>query len=62
LGGGLAILISPFVLGWLADQLSLQQAFGIVALLLVTAIIVTFLTGRLVTFRRSTLEKTLPRP
>jgi MFS family permease len=54
LGGGLAILISPFVLGWLADQFSLQQAFGIVALLLITAIIVTFLTNRLATSRTPT--------
>jgi MFS family permease len=34
LGAGMAILIAPFVLGWLADQVGIRGAYGIVALLL----------------------------
>ena len=47
LASGLAILISPLVLGWVADQLNLQNAFGVVAGLLLAAATVTFLTNRL---------------
>jgi fucose permease len=34
LGGGSAVLIVPISLGWLADQTSISQAFGVVAALL----------------------------
>jgi predicted MFS family arabinose efflux permease len=46
LAGGLAILISPFILGWVADQLDIQNAYGVVALLLIVAVAVTWLTNR----------------
>lgn len=47
MASGLAILISPLILGWIADQLDLQQAYGVVAVLLLAAAAVTFLTNRL---------------
>ncbi len=47
LGAGLAILIAPLTLGWTADQFNIQNAYGIVALLLVIAAVVTFLANRL---------------
>ncbi len=49
LGAGLAILIAPLVLGWTADQLDIQNAYGLVPLLLVIVIVVTFFTYRLET-------------
>lgn len=45
--GGLAILIAPLVLGWTADQLNIQNAYGIVGLLLLFAALVTMLANRL---------------
>jgi fucose permease len=45
--GGLAILIAPLVLGWTADQLNIQNAYGIVGLLLLVAALVTFFANRL---------------
>jgi MFS family permease len=35
IGAGLAILIMPLLLGWIADQLELKKAFGLVIVLLV---------------------------
>jgi fucose permease len=49
LGAGLAILIAPLALGWTADQVDIQNAYGIVALLLVWAIAVAVLARRWVT-------------
>jgi fucose permease len=46
LGAGLAILIAPLVLGWTADQLTIRNAYGIVAVLLVGAIAVAAVTNR----------------
>jgi fucose permease len=40
LGSGLAILAAPFLLGWLADSYSLEQAFVIVALLDMIAFVI----------------------
>jgi fucose permease len=54
LGVGLALLISPLVLGWLADRLGLQIAFGMVIVLMVTAIAVIMLNNRFL------LNNTLP--
>jgi fucose permease len=34
LGSGIAALIAPFVLGWLADHIGIQKAYSVVALLL----------------------------
>jgi fucose permease len=39
LGSGSAIFAAPLVLGWLADQMSLQKAYGIVVALLVIAVL-----------------------
>jgi fucose permease len=41
LGTGVAILSAPLLVGWLADQMSIQQAYGIVAVLIVLAIAAT---------------------
>ena len=46
LGSGVAILLAPFTLGWLADAYDLASAFAVIAVLLVTAIAVTALTNR----------------
>jgi predicted MFS family arabinose efflux permease len=54
LAGGLAILIAPLILGWVADQLNIQNAYGIVALLAVIAAIVTFFANRLAESQRET--------
>ena len=48
LAGGLAILIAPLTLGWVADQLNIQNAYGLVVLLLVAAVTVTWSTNHLV--------------
>ncbi len=40
LGVGAALLTAPLLLGWIADRLSLQSAYGLVAVFLVTAIVV----------------------
>jgi fucose permease len=50
LGAGLAILIAPLALGWTADQVDIQNAYGIVALLLVLAIAVAVLARCWVTY------------
>lgn len=47
LGIGLAILVAPLSLGWVADQLDIQNAYGLVVLLLVIAALVTFFANRL---------------
>jgi fucose permease len=41
LGAGIAVLIAPFVLGWLADRVGIQNAYSVVAclLLLMTAML-----------------------
>jgi len=49
LGGGTAILLAPLVLGWTADQLNIQNAYGIVALLAVIAAAVTLWANRMAT-------------
>lgn len=55
MGGGLAILIAPLALGWVADQAGIQNAYGIVAVLAAIAAGVTFLANRLAARRRETL-------
>lgn len=49
LGGGTAILLAPLVLGWTADQLNIQNAYGIVAVLAVMAAAITFWANRMAT-------------
>jgi len=39
LGSGSAILGAPLALGWLADQMTIQRAYGIVIPLLLVAIL-----------------------
>jgi fucose permease len=56
LSGGLAILLAPLVLGWTADQLNIQNAYGIVALLTVIVAIVAFWANRLVASHREQLS------
>lgn len=48
LGSGSAILLIPLLLGWTADRVSLQNAYGIVAILLVVAAAVTYFNGRVI--------------
>lgn len=47
MGSGLAIFISPLILGGVADQLGIHNAYGIVALLTLTAITLAVLANRL---------------
>lgn len=49
LGGGTAILLAPLILGWTADQLNIQNAYGIVAVLAVMAAAITFWANRMAT-------------
>jgi fucose permease len=56
LAGGLAILVAPLALGWVADQGGIQNAYGLVAVLAAIAAGVTFLANRLAA-RRETLAK-----
>jgi MFS family permease len=41
LGIGIALLAAPLALGWAADQVGIQQAYSLVAVLLVIALLVT---------------------
>ncbi|MEW5959603.1 MAG: MFS transporter, partial [Chloroflexota bacterium] len=54
---GLAILIAPLGLGWTADRLNIQNAYGIVGLLLLTATTVIFLANRLAASRALILSQ-----
>jgi predicted MFS family arabinose efflux permease len=56
LGAGLALLLAPLVLGWTADQLNIQNAYGIVALLAIIVAIVTFWANRLATNHKKLLS------
>jgi MFS family permease len=47
LGAGLAILIAPLFLGWAADQIDLQYAFGMAVVLLLAAVLVSAVAYRL---------------
>lgn len=46
LGTGSAIFVTPPLLGWVADQVDIQSALGMVALMLVAALVVTFISSR----------------
>ena len=56
LGIGIALLVAPLALGWVADQVGIQQAYSLVAVLLVIALLVTVGANR---FARATAPKTL---
>ncbi len=45
MGAGLAILTTPLLLGWVADQVGIGRAFGLVALLAIIAAVVAFLAN-----------------
>lgn len=45
--GGIAIVSAPLIMGWIADMLDIKQAFGVVALLIVLAIMTTVFTIRI---------------
>lgn len=47
MAGGIAIVSAPLIMGWIADMLDIKQAFGVVALLIVLAIIMTAITIRI---------------
>jgi fucose permease len=40
MGVGTALLTAPLLLGWLADRLSLQLAYGMVVVLMLAAIVI----------------------
>jgi len=48
LGSGLAILVAPFTLGWLADAFDLGSAFTIVVLLNWTALAIVLIVNRMI--------------
>jgi len=52
IGTGSAILLAPLALGWLADQMRIENAFTIVGILIIFAIIVTATTNRFVAGRK----------
>lgn len=47
LGGGIAIFLAPFVLGWAADNFGIQRAFTVVLVLLLMAVGATLFATRL---------------
>ncbi|HEU5199049.1 MAG TPA: MFS transporter [Ktedonobacterales bacterium] len=46
LGIGIALLVAPLALGWAADQVGIQHAYSLVAVLLVIALLVTIGANR----------------
>ncbi len=47
LGSGLAALIAPFALGWLADHVGIQKAYSVVAFLLLLMLLMLAIANRL---------------
>ena len=47
LGSGLAILVAPFTLGWLADSYGMSRAFVVVIVLNVAAFVLVAIFGRI---------------
>ncbi len=60
LAGGTAILLAPLILGWTADQLNIQNAYGIVAVLAVMAAAITFWANRMATQHNKILSGETP--
>jgi len=58
LGAGLAILVAPQTLGWVADQIDLKSAYSIVFGLLLMAALVTALANRRVARHNGVPEAT----
>lgn len=46
LGIGLSVSSTPLILGWVADQINLQNAYGVVAVILVVAALLTYFANR----------------
>ncbi|MBU2609885.1 MAG: MFS transporter [Chloroflexi bacterium] len=57
LGVGTAVLLAPLTLGWTADRVGLQNAYGIEALLLVIATMVILFSSRIIAVRWLKHEK-----
>jgi fucose permease len=53
LASGTAILALPLVLGRLADMVGIRQAYGVVAILLISVFLIILVTGRNVPARQS---------
>ncbi|OKH60825.1 hypothetical protein NIES2130_01715 [Scytonema sp. HK-05] len=47
-GTGMAIFLAPFILGWIADQFALKQAFGLVILMLAAVAAISLFANHLV--------------
>jgi fucose permease len=45
---GTALLLAPLLLGWLADRYGLQNAFGTIILLIVTALGIVIINTRFI--------------
>ena len=56
LASGTAILTLPLVLGRLADAVGIRAAYGVVALLLISVILIVWLTGRLASVHQPAVE------
>ncbi|MGE5222414.1 MAG: MFS transporter [Omnitrophica WOR_2 bacterium] len=48
LGIGVSVLFSPFILGWTADRVGIQAAYGMVPFILFFAIALTFIINRFI--------------
>ena len=56
LASGTAILTLPLVLGRLADAIGIRQAYGVVAVLLISVFLIIWLTGRLAPVQQPAVE------
>lgn len=57
LGVGIALLVSPLVLGGLADRFGMRQAYGIVVILILAAFVVILLNNRLLKSNKFLVNK-----
>ena len=51
-GTGMAVFISPFMLGWIADMIALKEAFGLVILMLAALAAVSLFANHLASRRK----------
>lgn len=56
IGAGMAVFISPFILGWMADRFALKAAFGLVIVMLAMVTAVILFANHLAS-RRKQLER-----
>lgn len=52
IGAGMAVFISPFILGWMADRFALKAAFGLVIVMLAMVTAVTLFANHLASRRK----------